>query len=303
MNDQIQQLINQERLPQSFVEVISTVYLPISTELNQRFMPGSATAIIGINGCPGSGKSTMALFLKAILESQFGRSVQTLSIDDFYKTKQERIELSETIHPLLITRGVPGTHDIELATHTINNLKVASEHTSVRIPRFNKAQDDRHSSDHWEAVTQSPDFIILEGWCVAATPQQATDLVPPVNALEAELDEDTTWRTYVNSQLTEHYSALFKQLAYLIVLQPPTRDVVLRWRTEQESKLRDALRNTSSDSHEQHDRVGMNDTQLANFVMHYERLIRHMHDTLPNKANTLVELADDRTIINFNIRQ
>ncbi len=36
-----------------------------------------------------------------------------LSIDDYYLSKIERLRISQKVHPLLITRGVPGTHDIK----------------------------------------------------------------------------------------------------------------------------------------------------------------------------------------------
>ena len=35
--------------------------------------------------------------------------------DDFYLTQAQRQDLAQQIHPLLKSRGVPGTHDVPLA--------------------------------------------------------------------------------------------------------------------------------------------------------------------------------------------
>ena len=42
-----------------------------------------------------------------------------ISLDDYYLTKKQRNYLSKRIHPLLETRGVPGTHATEKITKTI----------------------------------------------------------------------------------------------------------------------------------------------------------------------------------------
>ena len=44
-----------------------------------------------------------------------------LSIDDFYFGKKDRNKLSKTASPLLVTRGVPGTHNLQ---HLKKVLKV-----------------------------------------------------------------------------------------------------------------------------------------------------------------------------------
>ena len=75
--------------------------------------------IIGINGSQGSGKSTLADYLCTMLNERYQLRCVSLSLDDFYLTKLERQQLASQVHPLLETRGVPGTHDIPLALETI----------------------------------------------------------------------------------------------------------------------------------------------------------------------------------------
>src|SRR5689334_11864372 len=78
---------------------------------------------IGINGAQGSGKSTLAALLHDLLEDGAGLRTVVLSIDDFYRTRAERQGLAREVHPLLETRGVPGTHDVALARHVLARLR------------------------------------------------------------------------------------------------------------------------------------------------------------------------------------
>ena len=70
--------------------------------------------MIGLAGGQGSGKTTISSILTLILKNTLNLNVFKVSIDDFYKTRKDRKLLSINKHPLLMTRGVPGTHDINL---------------------------------------------------------------------------------------------------------------------------------------------------------------------------------------------
>jgi D-glycerate 3-kinase len=98
--------------------------------------------VIGLCGAQGSGKSTTAGRLGTRLEVN-GYATAVLSIDDFYLTRAERAALADSIHPLLTTRGVPGTHDVKLVMHTLLNLLEAGAADTVPIPKFDKSRDDR----------------------------------------------------------------------------------------------------------------------------------------------------------------
>jgi len=62
-------------------------------------------------------------------------------LDDFYLDKKERIKLSHSKHPLLITRGVPGTHDIYCLKKIINEFN--KSHYPIKIPKFEKLSDSQ----------------------------------------------------------------------------------------------------------------------------------------------------------------
>lgn len=237
--------------------------------------------ILGLSGLQGSGKSTLA---SALIDAsrERGWSAVTLSLDDVYLTRAERETLGEQVHPLLRTRGVPGTHDLTLLASTLDALEKAAPERPVSIPRFDKGEDDRYPSSLWPEVPQPPMLVVLEGWCVGVEPQVTADLIEPINALEREEDGDGVWRQWANAKLAE-YLSIWRRLDALVVLQAPSWDVVARWRDEAEWSLRARGEPRAMDAEE-----------MARFLRHYERLSRHALSTLPAKADMVVTLDQDR---------
>ena len=89
-------------------------YIPMSFWIEKKYQKKGKTLFLGLSGGQGSGKTTVTAILKIILRKFFKRKVYAISIDDFYKTLEDRKYMSRTIHPLFKTRGVPGTHDVNL---------------------------------------------------------------------------------------------------------------------------------------------------------------------------------------------
>lgn len=235
--------------------------------------------VVGLCGAQGSGKSTLAAGLAALFA---GEQVPTalLSIDDLYLTKAARAQLAHDIHPLLRTRGVPGTHDIGLGLSTIDMLAAARP---CPMPRFDTATDDRRPVSQSDVAPAGTRLLILEGWCVGARAQSEAALVAPVNALEREEDPHAIWRHYVNAMLAGPYRELFARIDLLVLLAAPGFAIVPHWRTEQERELRDAGGG------------GMTDEQVLRFIQHYERLTRHILADMPTYADLTIPLAADRT--------
>ena len=69
--------------------------------------------------------------------------------------------MSKKIHPLFMTRGVPGTHDINLINKKIIQLK-KKKFKTVLIPKFDKSIDDRLKKSKWIKVKKQPNIIILK---------------------------------------------------------------------------------------------------------------------------------------------
>jgi D-glycerate 3-kinase len=237
--------------------------------------------LAGLCGAQGSGKSTLAAGLAARFERE-GVPTAILSIDDLYLTRAERERLARDVHPLLRTRGVPGTHDVALGLSVITDLAAGRP---ARLPRFDKAIDDRAPASRWPVAPAGTRLLILEGWCVGARPQAGEALAEPANTLERDEDPDGIWRGFANAALAGAYQALFGRIDPLILLAAPGFDIVLRWRIEQEHQLR---RERGG---------GMDDAGVARFIRHYERLTRHILAEMPGRADLVLPLAEDRAPI------
>lgn len=190
--------------------------------------------IVGVAGAQGSGKSTAAARLVKQLRDR-GLRCALLSLDDLYLDGQRRAALASTIHPLLRTRGVPGTHDIAHGLAIIEELGRAGP---VMLPRFDKANDEPCPREQWARFEGPAEVLILEGWCLGARPQPPGMLATPINALERDADPTGAWRRYVNDQLSAAYRQLFDRIDLLVLLAAPGFETVANWRIEQEQALR-----------------------------------------------------------------
>ena len=275
-------LKKQEVLGEPFYDKVGQFkkfYLPISKIIYEFFNKKKSTIIIGISGGQGSGKSTITNILKLILKKKYSLTVSNFSIDDFYKTRKIRKKMSKNIHPLFMTRGVPGTHDIKLVINCLKSLKKRS-FKKISIPRFDKASDDRLIKKKWTTIKKKPDVVIFEGWCVSARPQSDKKLKNPINSLEKDFDKDLFWRRTVNLELKNNYKKAFKLIDKKIFLKVPNFSYVFKWRKLQERKLK--FKSSGKNI--------MSNTQVKKFIMFYERITKQMIKDL--KHNDIVISLD-----------
>jgi D-glycerate 3-kinase len=258
----------------------------ITGYLTSRLSKPSGVLVIGICGAQGSGKSYVTRQTASRLTA-LGHACATLSLDDLYLTHAERTALAREVHPLLATRGPPGTHEVSLGLSILGALR---EGQAAAIPAFDKLADERLPRDRWTAVSGPVDIVLFEGWCLGATPQPPQDLIKPVNALERVEDPDGVWRAYVNTALAGPYQTLFGQLDALIMLKAPSFDVVCRWRTEQEAS------NVARASGQPR-RQAMSETEISRFIQYYERITRHMMAETPSRADLVLALDKERRVV------
>jgi len=278
------------------VDMFEAIYVPLGAWLACRKRQKTGPLVIGINGAQGAGKSTLFNLVEVILTEGFNLNVVGFSIDDLYKTYDERVELSETVHPLLRTRGVPGTHDVDLGIKILNSLKKSDENTVTKIPVFDKSTDDRCQAAVWQEWVGPADVIVLEGWCVGADPQSPEALVGAINELEREKDQNGLWRDYVNAQLSGPYQELFSMIEVLIMLKVPSMDAVFEWRSLQEKKLAERVKYIyDTQQPTEHLRI-MDEEQIQRFIQHYERLTRHMLEEMPGRADITLCLNDNHKV-------
>ena len=144
------------------------------------------------------------------------------------------------------------------------------------IPKFDKSNDDRYSKNKWLKV--KPNIVIFEGWCIGVSAQKKKDLIKPINKLEEHKDIKKIWRQRVNLEIKKNYKKIFKLIDKLIFLKVPSFKYVSKWRSLQEKKLRITGKGKKT----------MNDKQIKDFIMYYERLTRHMLKILPKTTNTVI---------------
>ena len=132
----------------------------------------------------------------------------------------------------------------------------------------------------WQKIKDKPQIVIFEGWCVNVGPQKKKDLLIPVNKLEREKDKKRVWRERVNRELKNDYKKIFSLIDLTIFLRVPSFKYVVKWRLLQERKLR--LRSRGKKT--------MTNFQIRQFVMFYERLTKHMFNSLTKTAKFVINI-------------
>ncbi|NVK00533.1 MAG: hypothetical protein HWE12_03230 [Oceanospirillaceae bacterium] len=282
-------------------ELFRKIYVPTACWVLEN-KPTDTPLVVGINGAQGAGKARLFNLLEVVLSEGFGLRVAHLSIDDLYLTRGAREELAQQVHPMLLTRGVPGTHDVDLGLKLLSELKSAKDGQVTRIPAFDKSTDERFSEESWHEYFGAVDVIVFDGWCVGARPQPEAMLLTPVNELEAQEDPDCSWRRYVNQQLAGPYQQLFRQIDLLICLQIPDMQVVYDWRAQQEIKLEERAALLSEVRKPSDPLRIMSSAEIRRFIAHYERLTRWMLEEIPQRADLTFELNHNHKITQIHLR-
>lgn len=263
-------------------------FVPLAEKIKMHHNSALKTYFVGINGCQGSGKSTLGDFLKEYLCYKYSLKVVTLSLDDFYLSQSSRSALAVKIHPLFKTRGVPGTHNIPLLEKVLHKLATAEE--DVSLPSFDKATDEPVAEDNWAAINTPVDTVILEGWCWGVPAQSEEDLYQPCNDFELQQDHMGVWRGYANRQLQQFYQPLYELMDYWLMLKAPSFDSVYKWRLEQEDKLRETTPLAQQ-------KALMSKEQIKQFIQYYQRLTEHGLKQVPLFCHSLYQLDDKRQIV------
>lgn len=293
----LNEFIANERLDGSFRGLVSKAYMPIAQKILSWKAKKAGPLVVAINGAQGTGKSTLSRFLFDFFRESAGLNACVLSLDDIYKTKEERSALGERVHPLLATRGVPGTHDTDLGIRLIERF-IGGEGGTVRTPRFRKEIDNRAEASEWYSVSLPVDIVLFEGWCVSARAESAASLYEAINDFEAEFDEGGVWRAYVNTCLEGVYRDLFTFVDHTIMLRVPSFDCILKWRMEQEDKL--CLQCASlADGTKHH---FMSKAELRDFIAHFERLTRWMLKDMPSFSEIILDFNEDRSFRDLMIQ-
>lgn len=277
------------QLPLKYQYLSEQFFIPLAHDILSAKMTGQPM-LVAINGCQGSGKTTLADFLVTWVNSNTEFNSVSLSIDDFYLSRDARNELAKDVHPLFASRGVPGTHDTQLMEQTLSALLAGK--VEVPLPQFDKLTDDPVPKELWPSNQKPIDILFFEGWCVASTPQQPYQLQTPVNELEQLEDADGIWRRCVNSCLANEYQHVFAMADYTIMLKAPSFEDVYAWRLEQEHKLI---------TKKGQGQGTFDEVSLKRFISHFERITRENLATLAQSVDALLLLDTERDITKMEL--
>ena len=274
-------------------KMLKSYLIPLSFWIKKKIKKKSPI-IIGLSGGQGTGKTTITSIISLILRKYFKLKVFKISIDDFYKSKNERKKLSKNKHPLLMIRGVPGTHDYKIIYEFFKKVK-NKKFSKLRLPKFDKSKDDRCNKKLWYKINSRPDVIILEGWCVGAKAQKNSQLSKPINNLEKIKDPYLVWRNYVNIQLKTHYKNLFKHLNETIYLKANNFRVLQKWRIKQEKTLWLKSKNKKN-------LKIMNRDDIISFMQTYQRITQNMFKDAPKYDSIVMKLNSNHQINSIKFR-
>ena len=212
----------------------------------------SKPIVLGITGLQGSGKSTWASKIVDVLTSEHQLYSITVSLDDFYKTHDGLVTQrdQEPKNGLYRVRGQPGTHDEQLAAKFFKELDAYSGDGELKIPSFDKSQfngeGDRAPVSEWHSVSQKPDVVVFEGWCVGFQPLPASAVEDKYSlALAGKLSINTPAQHQVshllevNDNLKRYCDAFMGPEHFDFFVHIDTSDLhnVYIWRLEQEHKM------------------------------------------------------------------
>jgi len=272
IQDELKKITNKHFSKKYITQYLIPIVNNINDSIDNKFI---------ISGPQGSGKTTLTKLLKTVIEKIYKKKVMLLSIDDYYLSKKERIELSKKVHPLLITRGVPGTHNVKKLKRDINNF--IKKKFPIRVPIFDKLIDDASNK---KKIIKKADILLLEGWCCGSTPLTNKYLYKNINDLERQLDNKNRWRSYYNSFLKKEYSEIFSKFEKKIYIKPSSFIHILEWRYKQEKQ--NALIKKKKNF--------MTKKQLEYFIQHFEKQTRWMIKTMPAEAGIVIEIDKNQKI-------
>lgn len=270
--------------PERFLITLWRLWLPLSLYLISKRRELNRPFIQGILGGQGTGKTTLAKILKLIM-ADFGYSLISLSLDDLYKTYEERQTLQK-LDPRLIWRGPPGTHDIELGIQILDHLKNSDPVTTIALPRFDKSAYNGMGERTTSEIISTVDIVLFEGWFVGVKPidpcQFCSAPHPILNETDREFARD------INEKLRD-YLPLWERLDQLMIFYPIDYRLSLQWRLDAEREMK--ARGKS----------GMSDEEICQFVEYFWKSLHpqlFIDPLLKNrdKINLIVSIYPDHSI-------
>ena len=240
-----------------------------------------------IGGAQGIGKTSLLILIAKVLKKYFNKEVLTINLDNYYLSKNERRKLANNKNNLLITRGVPGTHNIKKLKNDINSFD--KNNYPISIPVFDKLVDDRLKKK--KIINKKCDILLLEGWCCGCNAIDKKYLYKNINYLEEKRDADLKWREFYNKKLNTEYKSLFNMFDIKIFLKAPSFKYVLNWRLKQER------RNLSYSNKAKK----MTINEIKYFIQQYEKITKWMLKNNNNSSDVVLKINKNKIIQSISI--
>lgn len=219
---------------------MSTVGVAVDFIRSAHALQSSKVLVVGINGPQGLGKSWLAKNLCDALESSGTLRAVAILMDDFYVTHSEQqninLRAQEAHNPLLLGRGLPGTHDIDLALQTIDSL--VARKSSVRVPVYDKlAHGGVGDRSGWRSIEEPVDIVLFEGWFNGYTPLSSHELTQVYESSKLLQKYSIDSVREINDNLRP-YTELWSRFDAFVILKTDSIQNVYLWREQQEQQLR-----------------------------------------------------------------
>ncbi len=205
-----------------------TLDLVLAFVVAERRRVPSRPVFIGIQAPQGAGKTTLVQQMLELLPD-LGLSGVGLSIDDFYLTRAEQLQVAAAHpgNPYLEHRGYPGTHDVDLGVRTLDALREPTGGI-VRVPRYDKSahggRGDRAPESAWTEVQRPLDLVFLDGWMLGFE-QVPEDRLPDPRMIPA-------------NRALASYSPWLERLDAFVVLRAKDPNYVVNWRIQAEESAK-----------------------------------------------------------------
>ena len=185
--------------------------------------------IIGISALPGTGKSTLGIWLEAIsLKLNF--KIAVISIDDFYLPSDE-MKLAIKNNPWNVSRGFPGSHSVKLMHEKLLNWKINGQ---LNVPIFDKSlRNGLGDRSHWRS--DNPDLLIIEGWFLGIESHNSDYNYQDKNLLGLS-PEELSYRYIIKNNLNK-YLDVWRLVDNIWHLKPLKFEYMNLWKTNQEKEM------------------------------------------------------------------
>ncbi len=206
---------------------------PFFSILEKHICHYSNPKIIGFSGLPGSGKSTLGVWIDNVAK-EMGLDMKVISLDDFYLPGRD-MDIAMSGNPWNVPRGFPGSHSIELLNNTLSTFL---QEGVLNSPTFDKSlRGGKGDRSGW--FKSKPKILILEGWFIGCEPISdlfEIDHLTEENITHSLSDDEKTYRRSIQVSLNK-YSKVWSKLDKIWHLKSNHFNNIILWKGQQEKEM------------------------------------------------------------------